>query len=205
MYDDCGKGPGRLTRNALNSLLTSTMASSIEDSLDIFSRVDVNHRDFITIGICRMNFAHAFPMNNIIFLQMNSPIICARSQNMNLSSIQPTAITDQQKLLSNRKHCEVTTQSKRTPLWQLFEFKNSYWTGKTAHYYKFILWPSNHYLKLVNQWHDYCCQLLNRKKTIHSENAIQKKNESYKKRAFRKTLFTLAIRKCIVPISFLKI
>lgn len=51
MYDDCGKGPGRLTRNALHSILGSTLAITFEESLDIFARIDTNRRGFVATGL----------------------------------------------------------------------------------------------------------------------------------------------------------
>lgn len=51
LYDDCGKGPGRLTRNSLYLVLSQTMALSVEEHLEIFERIDVEQRDYVTIGI----------------------------------------------------------------------------------------------------------------------------------------------------------
>lgn len=50
MYDNCGKGPGRLTRNALYSLLRHMTATSIDECVDIFTEIDVERNGFITLG-----------------------------------------------------------------------------------------------------------------------------------------------------------
>lgn len=50
MYDDCGCGPGRLTRDSLHSVLGSTISSTFEENLEIFDRIDANQQGYITIG-----------------------------------------------------------------------------------------------------------------------------------------------------------
>lgn len=50
MYDNCGKGPGRLTRTALHNILSRTMALSIDECVELFKRIDTNRNEFITIG-----------------------------------------------------------------------------------------------------------------------------------------------------------
>lgn len=50
MYDNCGKGPGRLTRISLVDLLKHTIAASIDECLDIFTEVDFERNGFVTIG-----------------------------------------------------------------------------------------------------------------------------------------------------------
>lgn len=51
MYDDCGKGPGRLTPNAMYSITGSTLAMSPDDCVDIFTAIDINRKGFITTGL----------------------------------------------------------------------------------------------------------------------------------------------------------
>lgn len=50
MYDNCGKGPGRLTRTALYNLLKRITASSIDECVDIFTEIDCDRNGFITFG-----------------------------------------------------------------------------------------------------------------------------------------------------------
>lgn len=50
MYDDCGKGPGNLTPTALHNILCHMMASTIEESVEIFTQIDCDRNGFITIG-----------------------------------------------------------------------------------------------------------------------------------------------------------
>lgn len=50
MYDDCGKGPGRLTPTALHNILSHMIAASVEESNDIFSQIDCDSNGSITIG-----------------------------------------------------------------------------------------------------------------------------------------------------------
>lgn len=50
MYDNCGKGPGCLTRTALHNILSRTMGLSIDECVELFTQIDVNRNGFITIG-----------------------------------------------------------------------------------------------------------------------------------------------------------
>lgn len=52
MYDYCAKGRGFLTRTGLHSVLKQTMASSVDESVDLFTQVDCEHSGFITIREC---------------------------------------------------------------------------------------------------------------------------------------------------------
>lgn len=51
MYDNCGKGPGRLTRTALHCILNQTMATSVDESVEFFTHADCDQSDFVTIGM----------------------------------------------------------------------------------------------------------------------------------------------------------
>lgn len=50
MYDNCGKGPGCLTRTALHNILGRTMALSVDECVELFTQIDVNRNGFITIS-----------------------------------------------------------------------------------------------------------------------------------------------------------
>lgn len=50
MYDDCGNGPRNLSRKALHNVLSHTMATSVDDTIDIFSQIDTTQKGYITIG-----------------------------------------------------------------------------------------------------------------------------------------------------------
>lgn len=50
MYGHCGKGPVRLTRTALHCILNQTIATSIDETVEIFNHIDFGNSGFITIG-----------------------------------------------------------------------------------------------------------------------------------------------------------
>lgn len=50
MYDNCGKGSGRLTRTALYNILGQTMALNVDECVELFTQIDINRNGFITIG-----------------------------------------------------------------------------------------------------------------------------------------------------------
>lgn len=50
MYDNCGKGPGRLTRTALYNLLKHMTAATIDECVDIFTEIDCDRNGFVTLG-----------------------------------------------------------------------------------------------------------------------------------------------------------
>lgn len=51
MYDNCGKGPGRLTRTALYNLLKHMTAATIDECVDIFTEIDTERKGFVTLGM----------------------------------------------------------------------------------------------------------------------------------------------------------
>lgn len=50
MYGDCGKGSVRLTRNALHCILNQTVATSVDEAVEIFNQIDIGNSGFITVG-----------------------------------------------------------------------------------------------------------------------------------------------------------
>lgn len=50
MYDNCGKGSGRLTRTALYNLLRHTTAATIDECVEFFTEIDSERNGFVTLG-----------------------------------------------------------------------------------------------------------------------------------------------------------
>lgn len=72
MFDDCGRGPRNLTRQSLHQLLRRTIGASLDDSMEIFARVDGSRNGFIVIG---MNIEHIILIKTIQ-IAFSSPNRC---------------------------------------------------------------------------------------------------------------------------------
>lgn len=72
MYDNCGKGPGRLTRTALYNLLKHMTAATVDECVDIFTEIDTERNGFVTLGKLFEKFFNIQKLIEFFYFQTKS-------------------------------------------------------------------------------------------------------------------------------------